>query len=351
MTVKGLQELELPFDAGISRGLRVYTKRALYWAAIMLCNLAALSIFYAAARYPSVAFTCVAFGLVVGLIVCLLLIAGFKIALALSPAIVRFVKVGSTPPQVVPPVEEANAPDRDARAGRTLIPIRLGLRRAIVPVLAAASCLLGAVVTTRVLEHRSELLTEQMNALRKDASVTRQEVASLQRRLADAETAAKDYNEQPRVTITNNTPFPISINVKPTESGTQLKLDLQPGDARHVRVLPGSYRLVAFPHGASTVGDETTQARVFARGAEYSVTYTVNTFALGKFTVNNLTESPVTLTFGSGRTAVVPSGRMTLQVPFGSYSIGVSTRCGTTKESVTISATQTAEATYKCVVR
>ena len=95
------------------------------------------------------------------------------------------------------------------------------------------------------------------------------------------------------------------------------------------------------------IANDTTEARDFVRGGEYTLTYQSNSFSLGHLTVNNLTGAPLTLAVG-GRSVSVPSGRMVVEVPFGNLSISVSTRCGTAQESVTISPTQTGELTYQC---
>jgi len=51
-------------------------------------------------------------------------------------------------------------------------------------------------------------------------------------------TVVSGYREPPRITISNNTPFPISIATVPSDFGTQIQVELQPGESRSVRVLP-----------------------------------------------------------------------------------------------------------------
>src|ERR1700722_14588027 len=141
-------KLELPSDAGMPHGLRVYSKRAICWAAVVLCNLLAFLILYATATYPSLAHGATAFSLLIGLLLCLVRIGGFKIAFGWSPA--RFKLIRLSPVHLSPLEESASIPQLPAKAPWTLIRTHTGLRRAIVPALAAASRVLGAVVTTRV---------------------------------------------------------------------------------------------------------------------------------------------------------------------------------------------------------
>ena len=159
-------------------------------------------------------------------------------------------------------------------------------------------------------------------------------------------TVAQGYREPPRITITNNTPFPISITTVPTGFGTQLQVDLQPGESRSVRVLPGSYKIRAAARGSSTVADDVSETRVFERGDQASLIYNSTSFHVRTLTVNNQTGSTINMSFSGGRTMAVPAGSITVQVPPGSYSISVSTRCGSRTDSMT---DQTASVSYMCV--
>jgi hypothetical protein len=159
-------------------------------------------------------------------------------------------------------------------------------------------------------------------------------------------TVVPGYREPPRITITNNTQFPISITTVPTDFGTQVQVDLQPGESRSVRVLPGSYRILASARGPLTVADDISETRAFERGNEYSLTYTSTSFAVRTLTVNNQTGSTLNMSFGGGRTMTVPPGSISVQVPPGSYTISVSTRCGSRTDSLT---DRTASVSYMCV--
>lgn len=161
-------------------------------------------------------------------------------------------------------------------------------------------------------------------------------------------TVALAYREPPRITITNNTPFPISITTVPTGFGTQLQVDLQPGESRIVRVLPGSYRIRASARGALTVTDDISETRVFERGDQASLTYSSTSFRVRTLTVNNQTGSTLNMTFSGERTMTVPPGSITVQVPPGSYTISVSTRCGSRTDTLT---DQNPGVTYTCVFR
>src|SRR2546421_158665 len=60
----------------------------------------------------------------------------------------------------------------------------------------------------------------------------------------------------------------------------------------------------------------------------------------GYFVVNNTTDAALTVQVG-GATHTVASGSSTIQLPVGSYTAVVSTRCGTAKETLTITAGST----------
>lgn len=154
------------------------------------------------------------------------------------------------------------------------------------------------------------------------------------------------YREPPRITISNNAQFPISITTVPADFGTQVQVELQPGQSRSVRVLPGSYRIRASARGSLTVADDISETRVFERGNEYSLSYTSTSFSIRTLTVNNQTGSTLNMSFGGGRTMTVPAGSISVQVPPGSYSISVSTQCGSRTDSLN---DRTASVSYICV--
>lgn len=161
-------------------------------------------------------------------------------------------------------------------------------------------------------------------------------------------TVVSGYRGPPRITITNNTPFPISITTVPSDFGTQIQVELQPGESRSVRVLPGSYRIRASARGPLTVADDISETRVFERGDQYSLTYSSTSFAIRTLTVYNQTGSTLNISFGGGRTMTVPPGTISVQVPPGSYTISASSGCGSRMDSIT---DRTASLTYTCGFR
>jgi hypothetical protein len=155
-------------------------------------------------------------------------------------------------------------------------------------------------------------------------------------------------SDPPRITVTNRTPYPLHVEMHPVQQGSPRALDVPPGSNSTTRVLPGTYAITAQAFGQLVVGATKTDNQVYARGYNYSLIYEASSFQLGEVIVNNNTGAPLTLTV-AGQTVNVPPGqRSSVRVPFGTYSIGVNTRCGSQVANETISPTSIPELFYEC---
>jgi hypothetical protein len=87
---------------------------------------------------------------------------------------------------------------------------------------------------------------------------------------------------------------------------------------------------------------------MYERGYNYSLTYESSSFQLGQVIVNNNTGAALTLTVGGQTVSVPPGQQFSVRVPFGTYNIGVNTRCGSRVVNETVSPTSVPVLTYEC---
>lgn len=155
-------------------------------------------------------------------------------------------------------------------------------------------------------------------------------------------------HDPPKITITNRTQYLLHVDIRPTQQGSTRSLDVYAGQTATTRVLPGPYTITAQATGPLIVAASRTENRVYERGYTYSLTYDSSSFQLGQVIVNNNTGAMLTLTVGNQTVSVPPGQQFNVRVPFGSYNIGVNTRCGSQVVNETVSPTTTPVLTYEC---
>lgn len=158
--------------------------------------------------------------------------------------------------------------------------------------------------------------------------------------------------DPPAITITNHTNFSLRVVFTAIGAGgSRREFDIPPGGSERTKVLPGKYSVSAQSSAALTIA-ATSGEKAFERGHTYSLTYEQGDFpSLGTVTVNNYTGSPISmnLTGPVTRVLAVPSGvGSTIRLPFGTYSLSVSSSCGTASRSLNVSVGSTNALEYRC---
>jgi hypothetical protein len=154
--------------------------------------------------------------------------------------------------------------------------------------------------------------------------------------------------DPPMITVTNRTAYLLHVEMRPAQQGSTRALDVPPGSTSTTRLLPGHYMITAQAIGQLIVGATKTEDRMYELGYTYSLTYESSSFQLGEVIVNNNTGAVLTLTVGGQMVSVPPGQRSSVRVPFGTYNIGVNTRCGSRVVTETISPTSIPELSYEC---
>ena len=156
--------------------------------------------------------------------------------------------------------------------------------------------------------------------------------------------------EPPRINFRNNAQYALRVEIHSSAGGSLRTFDLAPGAGSTTRVLPGRYTITARAGGELILNAASSQDAMYERGHEYSITYSANSFQLGELIVDNQTGAPLTLSVGTQTTTVPIGGRSTVRLPFGSYRMGVTTKCGSANENVTISPGSVPILTYGCKI-
>jgi len=154
--------------------------------------------------------------------------------------------------------------------------------------------------------------------------------------------------DPPKLTVTNHTQYLLHVEIHPVQLGSTRSLDVPAGLTSTTRLLPGHYSITAQALGQLIVGATKTEDRMYERGYTYSLVYESSSFQLGEVIVNNNTGAVLTLTVGGQTVSVPPGQRSSVRVPFGTYSIGVNTRCGSAVRNETISPASIPVLSYEC---
>jgi len=156
----------------------------------------------------------------------------------------------------------------------------------------------------------------------------------------------------PQITLVNRATFPLRVAIRPVDKGSTRDVDVPQGGTQVTRVVPGRYKVTAQATDQWSVGAVHARDDEYERGRAYTLTYEPRTFPLGALVIKNDTGAPVTLQVegpAHKRLTVPEVGLTTVQLSPGTYTIKVSSRCGTKTETTHISTGSTHTLSYRCI--
>jgi hypothetical protein len=154
----------------------------------------------------------------------------------------------------------------------------------------------------------------------------------------------------PKVTLINDTPFALQVDLEPEFFGSRRRFSLPPRGRETATVEANRYRMSVTPSGSPMFLSNLEEIKSFEESHEYTLRYMPSSFPSSRIEIQNQTGKPLRFVLRGrlSRTITVPPGAHVVEAPPGDYEADVSSWCGATHRAFQVREASVQRLTYGC---